>query len=185
MAVAACGAGEVDGPPTSSARTADVSATPSPSPTMNLKQLPERPEAMNEPTADGAIAAATYVLELYEYSFATGDLAPWRAITLDTCAYCTAVSDSVTAMFEAAERSSGSTVTVHDARAVELADDRWFSVEMQFTQGAATEYGAKGSVIGTSDARLYDAVFALSWADGWRVDHMGVELSGATPGADE
>ena len=56
------------GPEPAESTTAPVAeVTPTPTPTPVVK--PERPAAMDEPTTDGAIAAATYFLQLYDYAF--------------------------------------------------------------------------------------------------------------------
>lgn len=176
IALTGCTGGEQpdDGPTTTA--TTPVSPTPSPSPTVDLTKLPKKPEAMSEPTTDGAIAAATYVLDLYGYSFATGDLQPWRAITADTCQLCASVERGVTEMLDAGETSSGSTVTVLSATSTEISDDEWFSVEMRVLQGASQRRSSSGDVVAEGVGGEYDAVFALSWSDGWTVDEMGLQL---------
>lgn len=170
-----CGDGEQDGPVATSTPTPSAVATPEPSPTVDLTKPPQRPAAMDEPTTDGAIAAATYVLELYGYSYATADLSPWRAITLETCEFCTAVADAVRQMTEDGETSTGSTVTVVAAQATEIDTERWFSVDMDIIQGPSTRFDPDGAVVGRGEGGEFDAVFALSWDGEWRVDEMGVE----------
>ena len=183
LAVGGCvGAEPADVPTTP---TAEETPTPTPSATADLTRLPERPAAMAEPTTDGAIAAATYVLDLYGYSFATADLGPWRAVVLDTCEFCNGVSETVEQMMADGQTSSGSGVTIVSARAVEISEDRWFSVEMEILQGPSTRYGSDGAVVGHGDGGHYNAVFALSWSEGWRVDEMGVELFDNVPTAPE
>ena len=168
-----CGADDPVDPVSSS--TPAVSPSPEPSPTADLTKRPERPAAMDEPTTDGAIAAATYVLELYGYSYATADLRPWRAIALETCEFCTAVVDAVEQMRDAGEASTGSTVTVVTAEATEIDAERWFSVNMDIVQGASTRFDSDGAVVGQGEGGEFNAVFALSWDGEWRVDEMGVE----------
>lgn len=168
-----CGDGEPDDPVVTPTPT--VAWTPEPSPTVDLTRQPERPAAMDEPTTDGAIAAATYVLELYGYSYATADLGPWRAITLETCEFCTAVADAVQQMKENGETSTGSTVTVMAAQATEIDTERWFSVDMDIVQGPSTRFDPDGEVVGRGEGGEFNAVFALSWDGEWRVDEMGVE----------
>ena len=175
LAVGGCVADEPEDVPTTSVSTSSPTHTPSPSPTADLTTLPERPAAMEQPTTDGAIAAATYVLELYGYTFATADAAPWRSITLDTCEFCTGVETAVTEMVEAGRTSSGSSVTVVSAKATEISDDRWFSVDMEIVQSASERYDSEGNVVGRGVGGPHRAVFALSWSEGWRVDEMGVE----------
>ena len=185
LAVTGCG---VDEPDVETAPTATTSPTPTPSPTptLDLTRLPERPAAMAEPTKEGAIAAATYVLDLYGYTFATGDLEPWRGITLDSCTFCVKVTDMVDEIYRSGDQSSGSTFAVDSTRGVEIADDQWFSVDLRVTQSPSLRTDARGEVVGDDPGGEYRAVFALSWNDGWRVDSMGfTEPDAENPAIDE
>lgn len=138
---------------------------------------------MDEPTTDGAIAAATYVMQLYGYSFATGDLAPWRAMTAETCQLCASVERGVDDMRAAGESSTGSVVEVLGATATETTHDEWFSVEMRLRQSASQRVDAAGEIVSEGVGGVYDAVFAMSWMDGWTVDEMGLEpVEGASEG---
>lgn len=174
LVVGGCTGGAPADDPTTSAPVAEATPTPSPSPTVDLTRLPERPAAMDEPTTDGAIAAATYVLALYGYSFAAGDTSPWKAITLETCGFCAEVSASVQEMTAAGETSSGSTFEVTSSKSVEISEDQWFSVDLTITQSASERYDSSGVRIGSGTGGNHRAVFALSWSDGWRVDEMGI-----------
>ena len=49
---------------------------------------PERPEQMSENTAEGASAAATYFIRLYQYAFVTGDTADFAAMSEQRCTFC-------------------------------------------------------------------------------------------------
>ena len=68
---------------------------------------PDRPAAMDEVSTDGAIAAATYFLQLYPYAYNTGDLTEWKALSHPECMFCASVVDNVTAMHEQGHRSEG------------------------------------------------------------------------------
>lgn len=177
LMLGACTSGDPTDVPTTSTPTVDSTPTPTSSPTVDLTKLPERPAAMDEPTTDGAIAAATYALELYGYSFATADLGPWRALTADTCQLCASVERGVDEMVAAGESSTGSVVTVLSATSTEISNDEWFSVEMRVVQGPSQRMDADGEVVAEGVGGEYDAVFALSWSTGWSLDEMGLELS--------
>ena len=56
---------------------------------------PERPEAMSEPTTDGAIAAATYFLQLYDYAFSARDAESLLTMSAEECKFCNYVDKSV------------------------------------------------------------------------------------------
>lgn len=169
--------------PEPSRSTAPAAETPTPTPTPTEVALPEQPAAMAEPTTDGAIAAATYVLDLYTYAYASGDAGPWDEITLDSCAFCQGVVESVDNMVAAGHSSSGGPFTVQKSQAVEISEDRWFSVDMEALQAPSRAVDRAGSLVSAHAGGLYSVVFALSWDQGWRVDEMGFEALGesATP----
>lgn len=177
IVVAGCTSGDPDDGPTTATGTS-VSPTPSPSPTVDFTRLPDRPAEMSEPTTDGAIAAATYVMQLLSYTFASGDVGPWQAITVESCALCAGVVEDVTSMREAGQRSSGYEIEVRSPTAIEISDDQWFSVEMQVVQGVSQRFDAAGDVVATGTGGTYDAVIALGWADGWIVHEMGLREVG-------
>ncbi len=55
----------------------------------------------------GALAAATYFMELYNYVIATGDLTEWDAVSDPGCEYCASVHDDVAALVDAGGRYDG------------------------------------------------------------------------------
>lgn len=176
LAVAGCGTDQPTEPPTTPVESA--ASSPSPSPTVSLRRLPEPPEAMGEPSKEGAVAAATYVLALYGYSFASADLGPWRQITAETCEFCREVSAAVTRMVEEGQTSSGSTFTVVSATSTQIAEGQWYTADMEIVQGASERMDEDGVVVSSDDGGRYRAFFALSWSDGWQVDEMGVDPVG-------
>lgn len=179
-----CGTDEPVVRPSSTTSAAATSPTPSPSPTLDLARLPEQPAAMAEPTTDGAIAAATYVLELLPYTFATGDSGPWRAITLDSCGLCSGVVQDVEAMVEERQHSSGYEVEISAPTATEISEDEWFSVELRVRQGPSLRLDADGQVVGRGTGGLDDEVFALAWDGSWTVHELGLaEVSPSEEGA--
>lgn len=179
-----CGTDEPTVRPSSTTSEAAASPTPSPSPTLDLTRLPEQPAAMAEPTTDGAIAAATYVLELYTYAFASGDASPWRAITSDTCEFCLGVAEAVNGMVEQQHSSTGSPFTVSESSAVEISEDQWFSVEMVADQTPSRRVDRDGVTVAENPGGRFRVVFALSWSDArWHVDQMGFERLDETAAA--
>ncbi|MCC2314194.1 DUF6318 family protein [Cellulomonas xiejunii] len=173
LAVGGCvGAEPADVPTTP---TADKTPTPTPSATADLTRLPEKPAAMAEPTTDGAIAAATYVLDLYTYTINTGDVAPWRAITLDSCSFCQGVVADVAEVQTSGDAIRGGAIDVRESRATEISEDTWFSVELDVVQELSERRDADDALVGQNPPGTYTAVFALSWVEGWRVDEMGIQ----------
>ncbi|WP_230684969.1 DUF6318 family protein [Cellulomonas sp. JZ18] len=161
--------------PEPSRSTAPAEETPAPTPTPTEVAPPEQPAAMAEPTTDGAIAAATYVLALYDYAYASGDAGPWDAITLDSCTFCVGVAESVSEMVAAGHVTVGEPFRVETAQSVEISEDRWFSVDMNVVQPPSRGVDQSGATVNENPGGRFRAVFALSWDLGWRVDEMGFE----------
>ena len=168
--------------PVSSATSA-ASASPEPSPTADLTKRPERPAAMDEPTTDGAVAAATYMLELFPYVFNSGDVGPWEAMALDSCTFCTGVVEDVSAMRAAGDVVTGGAVDVVASEVREISAGSWFAVTLQASQESSQRRGPQGALVSENPATTYSVVFALSWDGGWRVDEMGVENPGGEQGS--
>ena len=57
---------------------------------------PERPAGMDQNTPEGAVATAEYLLSLYPYMYATGDLEPWYQYCPRATTLCDSVADLVT-----------------------------------------------------------------------------------------
>lgn len=183
IAVAGCTDGDPGDGPTATLATS-MSPTPSPSPTVDLTRLPEKPAAMSEPTTDGAIAAATYMLDLYTYAFVTGDTAPWRALAASTCEFCSGVVEGVDELAAAGHASTGGPFRVQDSRAVEVTESEWFSVDLVAVQEPSRRVDAEGATVADNPGGSFRVVYALSWNDGWRVDEMGFERVDATESPD-
>lgn len=183
IVVAGCTSGDPDDGPTTATGTS-VSPTPSPSPTVDFTRLPDRPAEMSEPTTDGAIAAATYMLDLYTYAFVTGDTAPWRALAATTCEFCNGVVEGVDEIFAAGHSSTGGPFSIQSTRAVEVTEAEWFSVDLVAAQEPSRRVDAEGATVAENPGGTFRVVFALSWVDGWRIDEMGFERIEATEPAD-
>ncbi|WP_147525028.1 DUF6318 family protein [Cellulomonas timonensis] len=129
--------------PTGTDVVATPTPTPTPSPTRSPK--PERPTAMDEVSVEGAIAAATYFVELYPYVYNTGDLAEWNALSHPECLTCTGIATKVEEMHGLGQRIEGAAISVADVSGVELIPGSSFSVEMQMTQGPTTVKDSAGN----------------------------------------
>ena len=57
---------------------------------------PERPAGMDELSPEGLRLAGEYVLALYPYVYATGDLSDWQAMSTPECGFCNSVITNVT-----------------------------------------------------------------------------------------
>jgi len=61
---------------------------------------PQKPENMDEDSSEGAIATATYFVQLYPYVYATGDLEQWRSMSRQDCLFCNSVITNVKELHE-------------------------------------------------------------------------------------
>lgn len=166
------------------ARTRDPvvspTASPSPQPTRPPRpELPEQPAAMSEGTADGAVAAATYYLELDRFAFATGDAGPLRAMSADSCVYCNEVIAEVERALAEGMLTERDPYEVLASSAVEVSDGEWFNAELRVRQGEIRVLGDDGSVLmrepGGAEFRV---LLALSRVDErWTVDAGTVEVA--------
>ncbi len=173
MALGGCGSpGDVE--PAETPPSASTSS-PSPSQTPEAVQPPEQPAAMSEPTTEGAIAAATYVLELFTYTFASGDTGPWGQITRSTCVLCAGVITDVERMAGDGYLVRGARITIDTAQATEIAPARWYGVDMKVTQAPSDRLDRDGETVDSDEGGTYAVSFALSWDERWYVDEFGIE----------
>ena len=152
--------------------------SPSPSPTPTPMERPVEPAAMSKPTPEGAIAAATHFLALYDYAFSSGDSAPLMAMSADGCEYCTYVRDEVEVMVDGGWTSIADPLQVIDSSSTEIREDEWFRVHLTVEQGPVVAVASDGTRHQTSDGSVRDFIFAISWiGDRWQVQAAGVEDS--------
>ncbi len=130
---------------------------------------------MSKPSKEGAAAAATYFLELYDYMFATTETAAFAAMSGGDCEFCTSSLDDAKAMHKAKQRSVGSEVTLSNARGSETSPGKWYFAELDFDQSPARVVDEHGSTISAHDGGSYHFVVALTWADGWVVERVAAE----------
>lgn len=151
-----------------------ATVTPSPSPTSTPMPtpmaFPSPPAVMSEPTPEGAIAAGTQFVALYDYAFSTGDVAPLMAMSAEGCEYCAYVRDRVQEMVDGGYSSIREPARVIWSDSAETREDEWFRVHLRVEQGPLVTVTSDGAQHQTSDGATVDLVFAMSWIEGWRVD---------------
>ncbi|GCE77939.1 DUF6318 family protein [Cellulomonas biazotea] len=130
---------------------------------------PERPAAMETPSAEGAAAAAAYFVELYGYTWATGDTSLWSAMSAETCEFCSAVLDRIAEMKAANYHSTGARTVVTSATGTEIRADEWYSASLVASQDSSSTLDSDGEVVATSDPGTYDLFVAIGWSQGWKV----------------
>ena len=160
-----------DGPPTRPTSTVTSSPTPTSDPTPTPMALPTPPTVMAEPTTDGAIAAGTHFVALYDYAFSSGDAGPLMAMSAEGCEYCATVRDQVQEMVDGGYSTEADPLRVVLSDSTEIREDEWFRVQLRVEQGEVTTVAADGARDVTSAGGVVDFVFAISWiGDGWRVE---------------
>ncbi|HEX7804612.1 MAG TPA: DUF6318 family protein, partial [Cellulomonas sp.] len=96
--------------PTVAPSPAQSAAPATPSPTSTPK--PGRPAAMDTVNLEGAIATATYFLDLYPYVANSGDLEDWKTLSHPECIFCRGVTTEVERMFSVGHHQDGTDTTV-------------------------------------------------------------------------
>ncbi|UZN03491.1 DUF6318 family protein [Cellulomonas sp. S1-8] len=171
--------GEPGPAPTAAEVTAAVTADPSPAPSPPPRpETPERPEAMSEPTPEGAIAAATYFLQVYDHAFSTGDESYFVALSGGDCLFCSEAIAEVAAMRGDGSRAVREPIDILHSSATEVRADEWFNVELRVRQGRIDVVSSTGEVTASAESEVVDVRLAMSWAGGWTVD--AVDLAPAT-----
>ncbi|MGV8977629.1 MAG: DUF6318 family protein [Cellulomonas sp.] len=153
--------------PTSSHSPAP-SATPSPTPSPTSTPLPARPAAMDAVNVDGAIAAATYFMELYPYAYNTGDSTELKELSHPECIFCKSVTDETEQMHARGEHQEGSATRVVSARGTEVNPGYWYAVDASVEQDGWRLLDAGGNVIGGEPTvtKIYAMTFAIVHQDG-------------------
>ena len=171
--VAGCTAGDPDPGESTVPSPVEVTSTPTPTPTPVVK--PERPAAMDEPTTDGAIAAATYFLQLTDYAFSSGDTAPFLSLSAGDCKHCAFVVEQVDALVDGSYTSDAAPLVVLSSMSTEIRPDEWFSARLRVEQEFTRVVDSSGSVVDESGQLNADFIFAISWlGDRWRIEQVDV-----------
>jgi hypothetical protein len=129
---------------------------------------------MSEATADGAAAAAGYYLSLYQYIYATGDLTEWTALSAPSCEFCTKVSAEVTEIHSRGAHVI-SPMRVTSTEGVELDAARWYTAHVGLSFDESQEVASDGSTVLKDPAGDYSMTLAMTWADGWIIDAVGLD----------
>jgi hypothetical protein len=101
---------------------------------------------MADAGTDGAVAAATYFLDLYEV-VGGGDLAEWKAVSHPECVFCEGVSDEVERMVSVGHRQEGPEITVNSVEPTEITPGAFYSVLFDVIQGPYRELDAQGVLV--------------------------------------
>ena len=120
---------------------------------------PERPAGMDELSPEGLRLAGEYVLALYPYVYATGDLSDWQAMSTPDCGFCNNVITNVTETHIAGGwvDPTPQEVVAETYGVTDRDPDVW-GVTFHITHGAGTRHDGSG---GTSTVEAEDLTFLL------------------------
>ena len=139
---------------------------------------PQRPENMDENSSEGAIATATYVVQLYPYVYATGDLEQWKAMSQQDCLFCNSVITNVGKLHEAGGWISPWTHTITRTDYLDPGPDSEYSqVDVVFDQEASYSYDGTGAPPDVSEPATGTLLMlAMKYVDGhWAIREGQVE----------
>lgn len=153
----------------------EVTATPSPTPTTPPEAVkPVEPEAMGLPGTEGAAAAAEYFISLYPYVYATGDLAPWKAMSHPECIFCASVVGNVEAQVAAGEHTTGGLLTFHGVEAVEVSP-RMQTVRLRITEATEIVVDRDGAEVRRVEERDHFLTVIVEPGSPWTIREVQVD----------
>ncbi|QHT58136.1 hypothetical protein GXP71_20015 [Cellulomonas sp. H30R-01] len=176
-ALAACALDDDPAPPTPTADGRETSASTSVDPV--VRPIPDA--AMTSPDEVGAAAAAEYFVQLYDYSFASGNLEPWNGLASETCDFCRDIAADVAEIGQSGNRTLNEPTSIVTSRVWMIEPAKWFGADLIVREAPSTQVDATGATVATDDGGEFRLALALSWADGWKVDEVDVLDPDETP----
>ena len=167
------------GPPVPEQTFAEYTPTSTPTPTPTVTPTPTappvtaptRPADMNRTDEVGAVAAASYFMELFSYVYRSGDLAEWDHVSAQACEFCANVRADVESVYGAGGRYVGEPIRL-EAAELRGKDEQLgvYAVRMPYEVPSLAEFDGSGRLmrtvgVETGRARL-EVIFA---AKGWTV----------------
>jgi hypothetical protein len=117
----------------------------------------------------GAAAAAEYFMQLFSYTFRSGEVDQWRAIGAQECSFCANVLSDVESVYRAGGSFRGGSLTLGPPTL--LASDATigvFTVGVPYDIAALDEVDAAGKTVRTIEAESGTAALdVLFGAGGW------------------
>ncbi len=129
---------------------------------------------MTSPDEAGAAAAAEYFVQLYDYSFASGNLEPWNGLASETCDFCRDIAADVAEIGQSGNRTLNEPTSIVTSRVWMIEPAKWFGADLIVREAPSTQVDATGATVATDDGGEFRLALALSWADGWKVDEVDV-----------
>jgi len=130
---------------------------------------------MDQVSAAGAEAVATYFLQLYPYVYATGDLIEWKALSHVECVFCKSVIDNVGALHAKGGSDQGSEITFRSIQSREITAGYWYAVETALTEGPSVERDAAGQIVSERKApKNFNMTLAITFVGKWAIRELDV-----------
>ncbi|QGH69480.1 DUF6318 family protein [Pseudactinotalea sp. HY158] len=157
------------GPTTTEPPTTEQT-TPSEEPVTEPSPLPkpERPAAMEDTGKKGAIAAAEYFFDLYNYAASTGDVESFLAMGHTSCDFCTKTASQFSARYDAGQWLTGLIATPRHLTAKRTIDDLAYEVTLDIEVSAGTVYSESGLESSVKALSQQDARIIMQHFDDWR-----------------
>lgn len=172
-ALSSCGKPAPEPTATSASSAPAPTATePSPTPTASPSPTPPaKPAGWTSNDDAGALAAAQYFMDLYNYVIATGDLTEWKALAAPDCGFCSSVATTTGDVYGAGGHIEGGAITVSEPAVV--GRDEAFAittVEMRYSTDAVRDVAADGAAISSTPAEsAWVAADLYFTGSGWQL----------------
>ena len=101
---------------------------------------------MSRDDETGAVAAATYFLDLYTYTESTQDTGPWKAMSHADCSFCNSVLDEVETRRAAGQVVYPAKMNAHSAEPTML-NPLMYSIAIDLSTGPDQVLRADGTVV--------------------------------------
>lgn len=134
---------------------------------------------MDDVSVGGAIATATYFLQLFPYALNTGDLTEWSRLSHAECIFCGGVADDVGHLSGLGQHQDGTEITIQVATGAEIRGGVSFSVDITFTQGPWTVVDTAGKVVDAAahPESLHALIVVMRGADQWLIRAVQVDAA--------
>ena len=139
---------------------------------------PEKPENMDENSSEGAIATATYFVQLYPYVYATGDLEQWKSMSRQDCLFCNSVITNVKELHESGGwRDPWAQTVVQSGYSDPGPGSEYSRVDIAFDRDTTYTYDGTGGEPEVAEPHSYTVIiFAMKYTDGhWVIREGEVE----------
>ncbi|GAA4287372.1 DUF6318 family protein [Georgenia daeguensis] len=176
--IAACTSGGGAEPDPTAGATGTATAPPSEDPPAERPEVekPVPPETMARDDVAGAEAAAQYFLELYRYTYATGDLNAFQEMSHADCIFCSEVADDVSALYGKGGYVKDGAFTVERVSGqAPVEGNDFYRVDLLVTEAPSVRFEGSGDSQERSGGSNL-LIFAVGRADtGWMVREVQIE----------